>query len=51
MSDQADQLVICSAWRPRDGWEEQFRAMHESGEDRPIEGLPASTWDEEEWEW
>jgi hypothetical protein len=36
---------------PRQGWEEQFLAMHEQGDDQMIEGFPASTWDEEEWEW
>ncbi len=56
MRVEADQLVISSARRPRQGWEEQFRAMHQRGDDRLIdgrliEGLPASTWDEEEWEW
>lgn len=51
MSVQADRLVIRSARRPRQNWEEQFRAMHERGDDRLIEGFPASAWDEQEWEW
>ncbi len=51
MRVEADQLVIRSARRPRQGWEEQFRAMHQRGDNRPVEGFPASTWDEEEWEW
>jgi antitoxin MazE len=51
MSVQADRLVIRSARRPREGWDEQFRAMHERGDDRLIEGFPASTWDDKEWEW
>ena len=51
MRVQADQLVIRSARRPRAGWEEQFRAMHERGDDRPIDGFPASTWDDQQWEW
>jgi antitoxin MazE len=51
MRVQADRLVICSARRPRTGWEEQFHAMHEHGDERPIVDLSASTWDEEEWEW
>jgi antitoxin MazE len=46
-----DQLVVRAARRPRQGWEDQFRTMHERGDDRPIEEIPASTWDEEEWEW
>ncbi len=48
---QADQLVIRSAHGPRQGWESRFQAMHEAGEDRMVENLPASTWDNEEWEW
>jgi antitoxin MazE len=48
---EADRLVIRSAHRPRQDWEEQFRAMHECGDDRPVEEFPASTWDEQEWEW
>jgi antitoxin MazE len=51
MSVQADQLVIRSPHRARAGWEDQFRAMHEHGDDRAMEGFPASTWDEKEWEW
>ena len=51
MRVQADHLVICSARRPRAGWEEQFQVMHERGDDRPMGGFPASTWDEQEWEW
>ncbi len=37
--------------RPRAGWEEQFKIMHERGDDKLIEGIPASSWDEQEWEW
>jgi antitoxin MazE len=51
MALQADQLVIRSAHRPRQGWEEQFRAMHQRGDDRPIDDFPASAWDNREWEW
>ena len=37
--------------RSREGWEEQFRKMHELGDDRLIETPPPSAWDELEWEW
>ena len=47
MAVQADQLVIRSARRPREGWEAKFWVMHERGDDRPIEELPASAWDEQ----
>jgi hypothetical protein len=36
--------------RPREGWEDRFRAMHERDDDRPIEEFLNSTWDEQEWE-
>jgi antitoxin MazE len=48
---ESDQVVIRSDRHPRQGWEDQFRAMHERGDDRPIEEFPAPAWDEEEWEW
>ena len=48
---QADRVVIRSSRRPREGWEEQFRVMHERGDDRLVEQLPASAWDQEEWQW
>jgi antitoxin MazE len=51
MAVRGDQLVIRSARSPRQGWEEQFRAMHERGDDRLVAELPASAWDEKEWEW
>ena len=51
MALQADQLVIRSARRPRQGWEEQFHAMHERGDDRPVDEFPQPAWDKREWEW
>lgn len=51
MAVQADQLVIRLAHRPREGWEDQFRVMHERSDDRPVEEFPPSAWDEQQWEW
>jgi len=51
MAVQGDQLVIRAARRPRQGWEEQFRAMHEQGDDRPVDEFPAPAWDQREWKW
>lgn len=51
MAIEADRLVLRSSRRPRQGWEEQFRAMHEQGDDRPVDAFPATAWDESEWEW
>lgn len=50
---QDDSIVIRRVAHPRDGWEEAFRAMAETGDDAPIEDVAAvsNQWDEEEWEW
>jgi antitoxin MazE len=46
-------LVIRPLSRPREGWDEAFRAMAKAGDDKLLDGDLASTskWDEEEWEW
>ena len=46
-------LVIRPASRPREGWDEAFRAMAEAGDDKLLDGdlVSTSKWDEEEWEW
>lgn len=50
---QGDQIVIRSAQRPRQGWEEAFRLMAKNGDDRLLDGdlVNQSSWDDEEWEW
>ena len=50
---QGNQLVVRSASRPRSGWDESFRAMHQAGDDRLLdrEGASTSRWDREEWHW
>lgn len=46
------QLVVRQASRPRDGWEDRFRAMAERRDDRPIwPDTALTTFDEKEWEW
>ena len=50
---QNDHLVIRPVVKPRSGWEDAFRRMHERGDDALLdEGLlPATQWDKTEWEW
>ena len=50
---QQNQVVIRAVGKPRQGWEEAFRAMAEHGDDQLVdEDLTGRTsWDEEEWEW
>lgn len=47
------EIVIRSATRPRQGWEDAFRAMAEAGDDRLLDegALSTTEWDREEWEW
>ena len=50
---QQGQIVIRAAQRPRAGWEEQFRAMAERGDDRLLDegDLPATRWHGSAWTW
>lgn len=50
---QQNQVVIRAVGKPRQGWEEAFRAMAEHGDGQLVdEDLTGRTsWDEEEWEW
>jgi antitoxin MazE len=48
---QDDRLVIRRARRPRQGWEQAFRRMHEQGEDVLLDPETPTRWDESEWEW
>ncbi len=51
MAIQADQLIIRSALRPRQGWEEKFRTIHKLGKDQHTEDSLSNAWDERKWEW
>jgi antitoxin MazE len=46
-------LLVRSAKLPREGWEEQFRAMAGRGDDAPVwvEAPSLTSWDEREWKW
>jgi antitoxin MazE len=50
---QGNQIVIRPARSPRQGWEEQFRAMAKHGDDRLLDAdlLSPTSWDAHEWEW
>ena len=43
-------LMVRPVSRPRDGWEDKFRAMAERGDDTPVwsPGPSLSSWDERE---
>lgn len=42
-----DALVLKPVRSPREGWEDQFRQMHENGDDRPL--IP-DVFNDETWE-
>jgi hypothetical protein len=37
--------------RPRFGWDEQFQAMEQRGDDQLLDEPIATNWDQSEWEW
>ena len=45
------EIVIRSAHRPREGWDEAFAAMAERADDRLLVAESSTEWDAEEWEW
>ncbi len=50
---QSGQLVIRPAQSARQGWNAQFQAMAEAGDDRLLDAEPLvlTAWESEEWEW
>jgi antitoxin MazE len=44
-------IVIESAPRPRAGWAEAARSMHEQGDDVLLDPPTPTRFDDEEWEW
>ncbi len=48
---QDDELIIRPAARPRLGWEAQFMAMGQAGDDRLLDEPVPTHWDASKWEW
>mgnify|MGYP001484184886 CR=1 FL=1 len=48
---EKDQLVVRSASSPRQGWDAQFRAMAEHGDDRLPDTPVLTEWESSEWKW
>jgi len=48
-----DQLVVRSVHRPRQQWDEYFKAMTAAGDNQLLddEPLTLTDWEESEWEW
>jgi antitoxin MazE len=48
---RGSQVVIRPANHPRAGWDEAFAAMALRGDDRLLDPVGPSMWDESEWVW
>lgn len=50
-------LVVKSSYRPkkarlsRRGWQDAAKRMHQSGDDRMLEAMTPTRFDEQEWKW
>jgi len=49
MTVEGDKLIIHSIHSPRQGWETQFIAMAEHGDDHLLDETNPTQWDEDEW--
>ena len=50
---ESNRIIVRPVSDSREGWEDSFKAMAETGDDNPLiddENLDRS-WDEEEWQW
>jgi len=48
---QRGQLVLRRIVRARREWDEQFRVLAKSGDDRLIDEPVSTKWDRSEWKW
>jgi len=48
---QRGRLIVRGARRPRTGWAEAARTMHECGDDQFLDEPTATRFDREEWTW
>lgn len=48
---EGNRLIILPASRLRQGWEMQFAAMAERGDDQLLDETAATDWDRQEWTW
>lgn len=48
---QGDALIIRNAQSLRENWDLAFQAMAAQGDDRLLDGLTVTEWEEGEWDW
>ncbi len=47
---QDKHLLLSPVAKPREGWDEAFKAMAAAGDDKLLE-TPSTSFDENEWQW
>ncbi len=48
---EAGRIVIASASKPRTGWAEAAKLLHQRGEDSLLDGPTPTRFDDQEWQW
>ena len=48
---EGGKLIIHPVNQPRQGWQAQFASMAQQGDDRLLDEILPTQWDEEEWVW
>ena len=51
LSVQPGRLVVRDVRRPRAGWAEEARKMHEQGHDQLLDEPTPTRFDQDEWSW
>ncbi|WP_188908879.1 AbrB/MazE/SpoVT family DNA-binding domain-containing protein [Salinarimonas ramus] len=52
MRVEGDKVVLQPVRKVRDGWDEACARMAAAGDDATLlDDMPATSWDDEEWEW
>lgn len=46
-----DHLEVRSGRKPREGWDDAFRAMAAHGDDKLLDQPVATDWESKEWDW
>jgi antitoxin MazE len=48
---EGDRLTIRRISQPRSGWDQAFATMAECQDDRLLDEMTATDWEQNEWEW
>jgi len=48
---EGNKLIVQSASYARSGWQEQFAEMAKKHDEKIMDGITSTQWDEDEWTW